>query len=41
MIKTGTPYLYFYDKCDDALNYYVDIFGAKILEKSTFEDVEV
>ncbi len=40
MIKTGTPYLYFYDKCDDALNYYIDIFGAKILEKSTFEDME-
>ncbi|MGG5369893.1 VOC family protein [Enterococcus sp. AZ196] len=40
MIKTGTPYLYFYDECNDALNYYVDIFGAEILEKSTFEDVE-
>ena len=39
MIKTGTPYLYFYDECDDALNYYVDIFGAEILEKATFEDV--
>lgn len=40
MIKTGTPYLYFYDECNDALNYYVDIFDAKILEKATFEDVE-
>lgn len=40
MIKTGTPYLYFYDECADALNYYVDIFGAEIIEKSTFEDVE-
>ncbi|MEI5994315.1 VOC family protein [Candidatus Enterococcus mansonii] len=40
MIKTGTPYLYFYDECDDALKYYVDIFGAEILEKATFEDVE-
>ncbi|TLG77301.1 VOC family protein [Culicoidibacter larvae] len=40
MIKTGTPYLYFYDECNDALNYYVDIFGAEILEKATFEDVE-
>ncbi|WP_321386403.1 glyoxalase/bleomycin resistance/extradiol dioxygenase family protein [uncultured Enterococcus sp.] len=39
MIKTGTPYLYFYDECDDALNYYVDILGAEILEKATFEDV--
>ncbi|KOS61311.1 glyoxalase/bleomycin resistance/extradiol dioxygenase family protein [Lysinibacillus agricola] len=40
MIKTGTPYLFFYDECGDALNYYVDIFGAEIIEKSTFEDVE-
>ncbi|MBP1040709.1 glyoxalase/bleomycin resistance/extradiol dioxygenase family protein [Vagococcus sp. BWB3-3] len=40
MIKTGTPYLYFYDECNDALNYYVDIFGAEIVEKATFEDVE-
>lgn len=40
MIKTGTPYLYFYDECNDALQYYVDIFGAKILEIATFEDVE-
>lgn len=40
MIKTGTPYLYFYDECDEALTYYVDIFGAEILEKSTFADVE-
>lgn len=40
MIKTGTPYLYFYDECNDALDYYVDIFGAEILEKATFEDVE-
>ncbi|PLS37070.1 hypothetical protein CYV26_00585 [Carnobacterium maltaromaticum] len=39
MIKTGTPYLYFYDECNDALNYYVDIFGAEIMEKATFEDV--
>lgn len=40
MIKTGTPYLYFYDECDDALNYYVDIFGVEVLEKYTFEDVD-
>lgn len=40
MIKTGTPYLYFYDECSNALNYYIDIFGAEIIEKSTFEDVE-
>lgn len=40
MIKTGTPYLYFYDECNEALNYYADIFGAEILEKLTFEDVE-
>lgn len=40
MIKTGTPYLYFYDECDAALKYYVDIFAAEILEKHTFQDVE-
>lgn len=40
MIKSGTPYLYFYDECNDALNYYVDIFDAEIIEKMTFEDVE-
>lgn len=40
MIKTGTPYLYFYDECNDALNYYADIFGAEIVEKATFEDVD-
>lgn len=39
MIKTGMPCLYFYDDCADALSYYVDIFGAEILEKGTFEDV--
>jgi PhnB protein len=40
MIKAGTPYLYFYDECEEALNYYVDVFKAEILEKATFEDVE-
>lgn len=39
MIKSGTPYLYFYDECDEALKYYVDILGAEIIEKVTFEDV--
>ncbi|KMT58475.1 hypothetical protein X560_2301 [Listeria fleischmannii 1991] len=24
MIKTGTPYLYFYDECAVALNYYAE-----------------
>lgn len=40
MIKTGTPFLVFYDECEEALNYYVEVFGAEIIEKTTFEDVD-
>ncbi len=39
MIKTSVPYLVYQDECELALAYYVDIFGAEIIEKITFEDM--
>lgn len=39
MIKTSVPYLVYNDDCKEALSYYVDIFGAEIIEKITFEDM--
>ncbi|EMG26633.1 hypothetical protein [Listeria fleischmannii] len=39
MIKTSVPYLVYNDDCKEALSYYVDIFGAEIIEEITFEDM--
>lgn len=39
MIKTSVPFLLFYDNCNQALSYYAEVFGAKIIEKMTFKDV--
>lgn len=41
MIKSALPYLTFDGNCDEALSFYEEIFGAKVVEKALASEYDI